>query len=411
MQVCPARQRSSILMHYGLNFGWARYLVPWYAGHSCIFFEEMDGFLHFKTQGNAEEEEPRGANDQIDHDGLTEWTLWQLLDSLLPVGGFTNSYGLEASSQAGLIQTTADLEEFCLDNLESAGAMFLPFVVAAGRGWWESPGGNLQGPGQSKGEEPGTYFSDAVKTWAEVDQLMDAYLTNHVGRRASCSQGCALLRLVSSTFPELVELKEMRRMCRGGVGRMEASHDQSVGANQAASGHHAAAFGALCAALGVKRRVAQRAFLFMTLRDILSAATRLNLVGPLEAAGLQHKLSKPAEKVLAWAADRLISDVHQTAPLWDLMQGAHDELFARLFRNGLVLSVLSSGSDIIGIVVAASLVPVGDFRLTSGGGLHGILSPGENAGSTAEVMMTFDRTPFHAQPELQLTVQEVPSVP
>ncbi|GBG78729.1 hypothetical protein CBR_g27954 [Chara braunii] len=201
------------------------------------------------------------------------------------------------------------------------------------RGWWESPGGHLQGLGQSKGEEPGTHFSDAAKTWAEVDQLMDAYLTNHVGRRASCSQGCALLRLVSSTFPGLVELKEMRWMCRGGVGRMEANHDQSVGANQAASGHHAAAFGALCAALGVKRTVAQRAFLFMTLRDILSAATRLNLVGPLEAAGLQHKLSKSAEKVLAWAADRPISDVHQTAPLWDLMQGAHDELFAHLFRS------------------------------------------------------------------------------
>lgn len=51
-------------------------------------------------------------------------------------------------------------------------------------------------------------------------------------------------------------------------------------------GHFATAFGLLAARLGLPKEACLSAFAYCTVRDCLSAAVRLNLVGPLQAVGL-----------------------------------------------------------------------------------------------------------------------------
>ncbi|KAL0884744.1 hypothetical protein Bca101_008725 [Brassica carinata] len=179
-----------------------------------------------------------------------QWSQWQLLDSILPTGGFAHSFGLEAA-----VQTRLDL-------------------------------------------------------------LLDATLTNQVSSKASISQGSALFRIAASVFTEIPSLKMIR--------------DASLGSKELRF-HHAPIFGIVCGLLGMDAETSQRAYLFVTLRDVVSAATRLNLVGPMGASVMQHRIAVVAETVLEKWKDRDAGEACQTSPLLDVVQGCHGYLFSRLF--------------------------------------------------------------------------------
>ncbi|KNA06607.1 hypothetical protein SOVF_179460 [Spinacia oleracea] len=219
-----------------------------------------------------------------------EWSLWQLLDSILPTGGFAHSFGLEAAIQARLVNDPEDLHTFVIQVLQNTGSLLLPFVYA-------------------------TTITPDIKTWHKLDKMLDATLTNEVARKASTTQGSALLRIAAAVFTELPSLKTMREQSLGG----------------AISLHHAPIFGLVCGLLGLSPDISQRAYLFITLRDVISAATRLNLIGPQAGAVMQHAVGSTAEKVLMTWKDRDVEDACQTMPLIDAVQGCHGYLFSRMF--------------------------------------------------------------------------------
>uniref|UniRef100_A0ACD5V741 Uncharacterized protein n=1 Tax=Avena sativa TaxID=4498 RepID=A0ACD5V741_AVESA len=215
------------------------------------------------------------------------WSQWQLLDSILPTGGFAHSYGLEAAMQSRIVNNPEDLRLFLIQALENIGSLLLPFVYCA----CKSP--------------------DAA-TWVKLDQLLEATLTNEVGRKASTSQGSALLRVAASVFTEIQSLQDLRKTFLGST---------------RVSFHHAPIFGLV----GFDSETTQRAYMFVTMRDVISAATRLNLIGPLAASVLQHQVAPDAEKMVQKWKDRDVSEASQTAPLLDALQGCHAYMFSRLF--------------------------------------------------------------------------------
>jgi len=221
------------------------------------------------------------------------WNLWQMLDSVLPTGGFAHSYGLEAAIQAQIVPNPEALEAFAVNTLENTGSLLLPFVYRANR------------------------FPN-IEDWIKIDQILHATLTNGVARKASISQGSALLRVASTVFVEIPDLKQMREYARK-PGMVHV--------------HHASVFGIICGLLGFDSFTTQQAYLFMTLRDLLSAATRLNLIGPLESASIQHRIFKVADRILKRHMNHSIEEAMQTAPLLDTAQGCHEYLFSRLFRS------------------------------------------------------------------------------
>lgn len=219
------------------------------------------------------------------------WSQWQLLDSILPTGGFAHSFGLEAAIQARLVTTPDDLRTFVIHVLENAGSLLLPFICA-------------------------TTNSPDAGTWHRLDRLLNAMLTNEVSRKASTSQGSALMRIAASVFSEIPSLKTMR--------------GESLRCGEVYF-HHAPIFGLVCGLLGFDAETTQRAYMFVTMRDIISAATRLNVVGPLGAAVLQHEIAPVAESLSAKWMNRGVNEACQTSPLLDTVQGCHSYLFSRLF--------------------------------------------------------------------------------
>ncbi|GER34982.1 urease accessory protein UreF, partial [Striga asiatica] len=240
---------------------------------------------------NMEEANTKKAKPSPFPDSLRQWSQWQLLDSILPTGGFAHSYGLEAATQARLVNSPQDLKTFIIHVLENTGSLLLPFVHSAS-------------------------LSPDSQNWRKLDRLLEAMLTNEASRRASVSQGSALMRVASSVFSEIPNLKAMRD---------EALRGGSV------FFHHAPVFGLVCGLLGFGPEIAQRAYVFVTMRDLVSAATRLNLVGPLGAAVLQHQVAGEAEEVCVRWMGRGVEEACQVSPLLDTVQGCHAYLFSRLF--------------------------------------------------------------------------------
>ena len=74
-------------------------------------------------------------------------------------------------------------------------------------------------------------------------------------------------------------------------------------------------------------------FFFNHLRSVLAAAVRLNIIGPMEAQMLQHRLTPKAEEIRTRCESLTLDQIAQTAPLLDLWQAAQDRLYSRLFQS------------------------------------------------------------------------------
>ncbi len=73
--------------------------------------------------------------------------------------------------------------------------------------------------------------------------------------------------------------------------------------------------------------------LFTAARGVLSAAVRLGVAGSYDAQRLQSECAAWSATVLARYADVGVADLAQTAPIIDILQGAHDRLYSRLFQS------------------------------------------------------------------------------
>lgn len=209
-----------------------------------------------------------------------DFLLWQLADSAFPTGGFAHSAGLEAAWQNGYVRHRGDLREWLTASLRQVSRAALPLVNVA-----------HAAPGRL----------------AEVDQLCDAFTSNHVANRASRLQGRALVAATQRIFKVELPVTPFA--------------------------HLAPVFGAATGLLGLPSAETIRLFVFMHLRSALAAAVRLNIVGPMEGQAIQFDLSAEAEAVVRAGASLGLDDLAQTAPLLDLWQGTQDRLYSRLFQS------------------------------------------------------------------------------
>ena len=214
-----------------------------------------------------------------------DWLLLQLADSAFPTGGFAHSAGLEAAAQQGEV-AEGGVADWARQTIWQTGFFFLPFVGAAH-------------------DEPGEL--------AALDRRCGSYLNNPVANRASSLQGRAFMAACAAAFGD-------RRLKRWADAEKLALH-------------HAPAFGAAAAVLGAARLDAQRVYLFSALRSGLSAAVRLGLTGPLESQRIQAGLAPTLDRALARCSGIDVEDAAQTAPILDLLQGAQDRLYSRLFQS------------------------------------------------------------------------------
>jgi urease accessory protein len=214
--------------------------------------------------------------------------LWQLIDSAFPSGGFAHSGGLEACVQHGYV-TARGLHAFARHAVANVGSTSLPLVTAAHR-----RSGDL----------------------AALDDLAHVFLSNAVANRASRAQGRALLTSAARSFggPAIAIIERTVR-------------------ESPLEGHYAPIFGAVYSALDLPLRDTQRAFVFIALRGVASAAVRLGVIGAYEAQTLQASVAADLERVVDEYGGLEPSDIAQTAPLIDVFQATHDRLYSRLFQS------------------------------------------------------------------------------
>ncbi len=217
------------------------------------------------------------------------WRLLQLADSAFPTGGFAHSAGLEAALHCGEVDSEATLENYVDSFLWNVGTASLPFVAAA----YDAPG-----------------------TLWQLDEHIDAVLTNHVANRASRTQGRAFAATCAEVF---------------GASRL-GSLAARVRSREVAA-HLAPIFGASLSILGLDRSETLGLHLYLALRGVASAAVRLGIVGPHEAQRLLAERGPRLDAILKRCESLGPDDAATAAPVVDIVGATHDRLYARLFQS------------------------------------------------------------------------------
>lgn len=217
-----------------------------------------------------------------------DWRVWQLVDSAFPTGSFAHSLGLESAWHHGEVADTRDLQAFVRASLLQAAHSALPLL------------------------NDGYRAPDRLDEW---DALNDAFLTNVAANRASRVQGRTLAATAARIWPH------------------PTLDDLVTRTTSTLSAHVAPIFGMVFRHLGVSLPTARQAFLFSVSRGVLSASVRLGIAGSYESQQIQSACVPWATHLLDAQQSAGHADLAQTSPIIDILQGAHDRLYSRLFQS------------------------------------------------------------------------------
>ncbi|KAJ2118603.1 hypothetical protein GGF48_004514 [Coemansia sp. RSA 921] len=286
------------------------------------------------------------------------WLLWLLADSQLPTGGFVASAGLEAAMQARLIRENASETDsdsfigFIRGSTYNQARFALPFCSRAheetmhliSRVQSDVKDSAAEGVDTDavKADEDTTdsVATDVIDILQRIDDYHQTMLSsNSVAMRASTAQGGGLLTLFNRGYAHARFMDHARgQLCVAIAKRLQRL--ARLGEMRA---HWPVIFGFVCAAVGISIEHTQQLFMFQFVRQIFSAAIRLNLVGPLRAQALQCDMQLAASDLLEQHARLRVAfdspeDVFgesavYTEPVLELYQGMHDRLYSRIFNS------------------------------------------------------------------------------
>ncbi|RPB05751.1 hypothetical protein L873DRAFT_1825028 [Choiromyces venosus 120613-1] len=226
-----------------------------------------------------------------------------LSDSALPLGSFAFSSGLEsytAHRPATASTPRETIERFLKLSVSSLSHTTLPFVLEAHK-------------------QPGAALT--------LDDVFDASTICTVARRASVSQGRALLTVheksFASSLPPSPALETYRRALRMG------------NVQDRASGHFPVVYGVLCNIAGISLEETGYLFLLGHVKAVLSAAVRQSLIGPyhMQALLAAQETREIMDDALTVAEGIAVEDAGQSVPTLDLYQGRHELLYSRVFNS------------------------------------------------------------------------------
>ena len=248
------------------------------------------------------------SNTARDTRGNRFWAAYMLADSSMPTGSFAHSSGLEAAAQLGIIGNEEELQTFIQAATRSTMQVMTPFLIE---------GHNLALKTIDTNE-----IVDGEE-WILLEQQMQSILSSNAPAcAASLDQGKSLARVASQWLKE------------------EGIEKSKFPAFDHCN-HVAPIMGAVGALLGLDETQVAHLFGYCIARDMVSAAVRLSLVGPLASVKLLDRVQWSAED--GWKAslismkengkDSPLAAAAASAPIIEAIHPCHDLLQTRLFRS------------------------------------------------------------------------------
>ncbi|KAL3912499.1 MAG: hypothetical protein SGARI_001124 [Bacillariaceae sp.] len=233
------------------------------------------------------------------------WSIVMLADSGLPTGSFAHSAGLETAAQLGMIQSEQDVENFVNAATRSAMQVSAPFLIA-GHGLAAADDSNF----------------DVSHQWQRLHEQCQAILaTNEPACSASIDQGKSLARIAAQWLKD----SSSPSTPIGVIDKVKTA--AILECLNHTSPHVAPTLGAICGLLGLDESQVCRLFAYCVARDLVSAAVRLSLVGPLASVSLLHRVQQSAEDGLEAIASKM-----KEKP-YDPLMAAAASAPVRLFRS------------------------------------------------------------------------------
>ncbi len=221
--------------------------------------------------------------------------LLQLADSALPAGGFAFSNGLESLAKLGQLPSLSAFEAYLQSYLEQVVQGELAFLNSFMRSY--------------RGED-GEPLAIVAEEW-------NAFLTAPSSRRASLSQGRAWLQL-AKVFDPAAETEVRERLSQAG---------------NESQFHFLPVFALVLAALGASGSQVRTLFLHISLRDQISSAIRLGLVGSLQGQALHRNQVNLCVTLERNSESLDFRQAVKSTPLLELAQNHHERLYSRLFQS------------------------------------------------------------------------------
>jgi urease accessory protein len=229
------------------------------------------------------------TQDQV----FSELALFQITDSAFPLGGFAFSYGLESMAKLGLIKDVAEFKKYLSNVLAQISSSEMPFLNSA------------------YNSAPDTY--DPL---IAIFRRIDAFITVPCIRKGSITQGRSLLQIVKAVYPDHDFHQFIQWLRR---------HDLAS--------HYAPVFGLVSRKIGFSHAEALSAYAYIALRDQVSAAIRLGLLGPHEAQAILRKTLGCVNENIDRVTDLSYDQAFKVAVALGIAQAHHPNLYSHLFQN------------------------------------------------------------------------------
>ncbi|SIQ09791.1 urease accessory UreF family protein [Paenibacillus sp. RU4T] len=221
--------------------------------------------------------------------------LQQLLDSALPIGGFSHSFGLETLIQEGGIRSSADLEQYLRAMLEQSWATTDALVVSAV--YRDAPAGEYR------------------RLWA-AERIVHVQRIGTETRSGMEKMGRRLLALAASIYPGC-RMEELEKAYREGECLLT----------------HPLVFGWICWQSGIGREQAVQGWLYGSIGNAVNSALRLMAIGQTEAQRMLAMLSADAGRAAGITLGMEPEEAWSNMPYAELAMIRHETLYSRLFMS------------------------------------------------------------------------------